>query len=178
MSTPRTPVGFGPMRKAFVEHPVRHHEVPTEHAVSLPVPTLRWSVPAFAGFAAPAVRRPGEPLRMNDPDRWWALTVDGRGLVAYGLTAAVPFSTADDLPARAEVDRGGRSLAAHQEDVRRLDELMDAAVVPFLTGAPLGTTARVDLHEALVAVITPSVLPWYRALAPDFFGWLEEGPGD
>jgi hypothetical protein len=166
-----TPVPYRELRRAFAEHPVRRAEVPVEHAVSLPVPTLRWSVASFAGFAGPALRAPRQPLRLAPPDRWWAIDAGRCRLVAYGLAAALPFG-AGAGPEPVAVDRGGRSLDAVEDDLRRLDELMDRAAAPFLSGAQGEAEVRGDLLEVLTLNVTDAVLPWYRALAPDFFGWL------
>lgn len=176
--TPRqelTPAPYKQIRKNFAEHAVRHTEVPIEHAISLPIPTLRWSLPAFAGFAGPAVRAPGRPLRLAPPDRWWALDAEGRRLIGYGLIRALPFS--DEFEGNEViVERDGRSLADLQEDLRLLDQLMDQAVPPFFAGAQSDAVIRVDLLEVLTAQVTDAVAPWYRRLAPDFFQWLEGEP--
>jgi hypothetical protein len=166
-----TPVSYRQLRREFAEHPVRQAEVPIEHAISLPVPTRRWSVASFAGFAGPARRAPRQPLRLGAPDRWWAVGT-GRGrLVAYGLTAALPFG-ATAGPELVVVDRTGRSLAGAEEDLRRLDELMDQAAAAFLAGSAGDRLVRSDLLEVFALNVTDAVLPWYRALAPDFFDWL------
>lgn len=159
------------VRKEFLDHPVRHTEVPVEHAISLPVPTLRWSLPGYAGFAGPATRTPGQPLRLGIPDRWWALHAEHRGLIGYGLTAALPFAALGADPVL--VDRSGRSVADAHEDLQLLDELMDQAAASFLASSAADGALRNDLLEALTTNVTDPVLPWYRAFAPDFFSWLE-----
>ena len=164
-------VSYGQLRKEFLNHPVRHAEVPVEHSISLPLPTLRWSVPAYAGFASPAVRAPNQPLRLGTPDRWWALHAQYRSLIGYGLTTAVPFAVLS--PGEVLVDRAKRSLSGVREDLRLLDELMDQAASLFLAGSAADASLRSDLLEAVVANVTESVMPWHRALVPDFFSWLE-----
>ena len=67
--------------------------VPIEHAVSLPMPTMRWSSPVFAVFAGPALRRPGRPLELHPPDRWWAVDAESGDLVAYALTSHIALAT-------------------------------------------------------------------------------------
>lgn len=174
-----TPAPYEQIRKNFVEHAVRHAEVPIEHAISLPIPTLRWSLPGFAGFAGPAVRVPGRPLRLAPPDRWWALHAEGRHLIGYALIKALPFS--DKLGTNeAIVDRPGRSITDLQEDLQLLTQLMDQAVPPFFAGSKAGSKIDPaiggDLLEVLTAHVTDAVTPWYQRLAPDFFQWLEGTP--
>src|SRR5260370_32366411 len=74
-------------------HPVRHAEVPVEHALSLPLPTLRWSVAGYATFAGPAVRAPGRPMQLGAPDRWWVVGAQRRELAVYALTSSLPFAS-------------------------------------------------------------------------------------
>jgi len=163
---------YDQLRKEIGDHPVRRAEVPTEHAISLPVPTLRWSVPVFACFAGAAARAPGRPLRLGAPDRWWALHAQTRRLVAYGLVAALPFM--DTAPAgEVVVDRTGRTVAEVAEELRLLGELMDAAAPAFFAGATVDAALRDDLREVLTSAVTPAALSWYQALAPDLFSWLE-----
>jgi hypothetical protein len=170
-----TPAPYRELRRDFADRAVRRAEVPVEHAVSLPVPTLRWSVASFAGFAGPALRVPRQPLRLAPPDRWWAIDARSCRLVAYGLTSALPFGASGGSEL-VVADRSGRSVADVEDDLRRLDELMDRAAGPFLNGAAGDPLARRDLVEVFALNVTDAVLPWYRALAPDFFGWLAGEP--
>ena len=54
-------INYGEIRQRQRTHVLRQTEVPVDHAVSLPLPTLRWGRPAYACFASPAIRRPGQP---------------------------------------------------------------------------------------------------------------------
>ncbi|WP_327046604.1 hypothetical protein OG320_01495 [Microbispora sp. NBC_01189] len=160
------------IRKEFTGHPLRQSEVPVEHAVSLPLPTLRWSAPAYAVFAGAARRAPGSPPELSTPDRWWALAASGRHVLAYNLVSAVPFT--DDLPpGPVSPATAPRSIAQAREGLRVVGELMDEAAPLFFRGETGAGTLRSDLTEALAAEISPEVRPWYRALVPDFFAWLE-----
>ncbi|MFD4722308.1 hypothetical protein ACFWOY_23300 [Streptomyces sp. NPDC058423] len=165
-------VPYEQARKEFTTHAVAQAEVPVGHFVSLPLPTLRWADPGYAGFAAPAVRTPGQPLVLGTPDRWWALGGRRRALLAYGLTAAVPFS-AELRAGPVTVVSAGRSVASARENLRMLDECLNEAAPAFFRGEPGTPVARGDLDELLAAVLPAETLPWYRALTPDFFNWLE-----
>jgi hypothetical protein len=88
MSRPSIPDQLYDRIRSSAGHPAQRLQLPVEHFRSLPLPTLRWGAPAYASFAAPAVRTPGLPLRLGTPDRWWLVDADRVELAAYGLTAA------------------------------------------------------------------------------------------
>jgi hypothetical protein len=168
-------ISYARMRKGFGEHPVRRAEVPVEHSISLPMPTARWAVPGYAGFACPALRAPWKPLRLRRPDRWWLLGASHGELLAYGRTSVLPFGdvTAGTAPESVTLPAATRPVAAVLEDLRVLDETMELAVGPFFAGEPGDAALRADLAAIIgVQAGAPEVLAWYRALAPDFFRWL------
>lgn len=167
-----TTLPYKKLRDAFTRHPIRTAEVPVEHAISLPLPTLRWGRPAIAGFSAPALRQPGRPLELGAPDRWWLLDMSGQRLLAYATTAAIPFDggLSDET---VEVDRTGQSIDNINETLHMLDEAMDRVIEPFLAGQPGDAAQRSDVMEILTLAVTKAVLPRYRALCPDFLGWLD-----
>jgi hypothetical protein len=169
-------LSYADVRRQFGAHPMRISEIPVEHAISLPVPTLRCGEPGYAGFAGPARRVPHAPLQLGAPDRWWVLGAQRRGLLLYGLTGAMPF-TEKLSPEQATLPPVTRSLAAVEEDLRVLDVLMDQAAGEFFAGRPADTDLGTDLLAVLTAHVSPTVLSWYRGLAPDFFGWLEQRAG-
>ncbi|MQA81728.1 MAG: hypothetical protein GEV10_25185 [Streptosporangiales bacterium] len=172
MTTPTSFMSYDEIGKAFADHPVRLAEIPVEHHVSTPLPTLRWGRPAFAAFAAPARRVPRQPTELSTPDRWLLVDASHGRLVAYDMVAAVPFAT--DLPAGPVTAVPARtSVAAAREDLRMLGELMDQVAPAFLAGEDGDATTRRDLAEVLGAVLPAATVPWYRALTPDFFAWLE-----
>ncbi len=158
--------------KEFAEHPVRVAEVPVEHFISQPLPTLRWTRPAYAGFACPAIRIPGQPLELGTPDRFWAIGAEHGRLLVYALLRVIDF--AESIPeGPVTVRSAGRSLSAVREDRRQLGELLTDAVPAFFGGESGDSTVRADLAEVLAHVLPPEAKPWYRALTPDFFDWLE-----
>jgi hypothetical protein len=164
---------YSQARTELASHPLSVAEIPVGHEISLPVPTLRFGQPGYAWFAAPARRRPGQPLVLGAPDRWWVLGAARRGLVAYARAAAVPFTSEPLAPQRAELPPVTRDLEAIAEDLRLLDSLGDRAVPGFFAGEPGDPELRADLLAVLTAHVTPLITGWYRALAPDFFGWLD-----
>jgi hypothetical protein len=163
--------GYAQARKAFSDHPVRRAEVPVEHMTSLPMPTARWGAPGYAGFACPARRRPGEPLTVRPPDRWWLLGARHGELIAYARTSAVPFGVPPSAE-RVTLPPVTRPVAAVLEDLRVLDETMERAAGPFFDGEPGDPVFRADLRELVRAQVPAEILGWYQALAPDFFSWL------
>lgn len=167
----RTP--YAQARKGVVEHALRAAEVPLEHYVSTPLPTLRWETPAYAVFAAPAVRAPRQPLLIDAPDRWWAVGITRPRLLMYALVSAAPFS---DAPpgGPVTVSPSGRPLSAVREDQRLFDALMDRALPSFLAGSPGDPTVRGDLAATLALVLPRECRDWSLALTPDFYTWLEQ----
>jgi hypothetical protein len=158
-------------RTQFQTHPMRVSEIPVEYAISLPIPTLRYQTPGYGGFAGAARRAPNQPLELRPPDRWWVLSADRRGLLAYSLVAAVPFSNepSGQMAVRPPADR---SVAAIQEDLRLLDALMDRAAGDFFAARPAGVDLATDLIAVLSALVPKGAVDWYRRLAYDFFDWL------
>lgn len=169
-----TLLGYARARADFATHQLRVGDIPVEHEISLPVPTLRFGAPGYAGFAGPARRRPGQPLRLGAPDRWWVLGAARRGLLVYARTTAVPFTAGPLRPDWAELPPVTRDLDAIEEDLRLLDSLAQRAVPEFFDGRPGDAALRADLAAVLTAHVTPQITDWYRALTPDFFAWLEE----
>ncbi len=169
------PGAFRPYEQVSAEvtkHPLRQAEVPVEHHVSLPLPTLRWALPSWAVFAGPARRAPGQPLTLGTPDRWWALDARHRGLLGYALTVVTPF-TAYLPPGPVIISPPRRTITALKEDLAVLGELLDAVAPAFFAGETGDPTSRADLLDALTVAHLREAAPWYRALVPDFFTWLE-----
>ena len=112
-----------------------------EHFISQPLPTLRWSRPAYAGFACPAARIPPQPLELDTPDRCWAISAEHGRLLAYALVSAIPFM--DSMPeGPVTVRPAGRTLSAVREDRRLFGELMTAAAPAFFAGESGDRTVR------------------------------------
>jgi hypothetical protein len=158
--------------KEFSAHLLRTTEVPVEYYVSDALPTRRWARPAYAGFAGPASGVPPQPPKLGTPNRWWAIGAEDGRLLAYALVSVIPF--AQSLPeGPVTVQDTGRSISEALEDRRLFGELMTAAVPAFFSGESGASTVRGDLAEVAGQVLTPELMPWYRALAADFFEWLE-----
>jgi hypothetical protein len=147
-------------------------EIPVEHAVSLPIPTNRWGGPGYAFFASPALRRPGQPVRQDAPDRWWVVSARGGGGIVYALWKAVPFAEGDGwggvtLPAVAS------TIAELKQALARIGGLMDTLAPAFFAGEAGDAGARESLSRELASFIPGLLMPQYRALASDFFEWIE-----
>ena len=93
-------------------------------------------------------------------------------LLAYALTSEIPFP--DPFPeGPVTVQPPNRSFSAVKEDRKLLGELMTAAVPAFFGGESGDGNLRGDLAGVIGQVLPPELMPWYEALAPDFFDWLE-----
>ncbi len=167
--TPLPWLPLAELRGRLRTHPLRLSEVPVEFEVSFPVPTRRFGPPAYAWFAGPCVRRPDGPAEHAPPDRWWAIDAATGRLLVYALAAVHPFA---DLPAApVVVPVPPRSVADQRAAVERLEAALTAAATAFFAGLPDAT--RPALREAVGAVLPDGLRPTYRALAPDFFDWLD-----
>jgi hypothetical protein len=153
-------------------HALRQSEIPVEHAVSLPVPTKRWKEPGYAFFASPALRIPGRPMEQDTPDRWCVLTASGGHLILYALCEAFSF-TAGAKFERLTLPSESRSIIELKQELVNLETLMNLLVSPFFAGETGYDESRKALLESLQAYLPEPLLPQYRALAPDFFAWLE-----
>jgi hypothetical protein len=161
------------IRERLKTHSLLRAEVPIEHYISIPLPTKRWAGPAYACFASPASRRPGQPVVQGAPDRWWVMSAHGGSLIIYALWDVFPYAevagwTTVTLPPVT------RSIAEQQQDMASIELLMNTLAPAFFGGESSDTRTRKALLEALAAHLPEPLLPQYRALAPDFFAWLEE----
>src|SRR5262249_44855024 len=92
-------------------------------------------------------------------------------LLLYALTAVVPFGEIDP-DAEVVVPVPSRTYEQAEEDLAVFTELMTPAAAVFF-GRAAGPEP--DLAAALRSVVPEPVLGWSRALAPDFFAWLDSG---
>ena len=163
------------IREAIERHPVRTAEVPLEHEVSLPVPTMRWGSLAYVVFAMPAHRQSAAPKRLGAPDRWWSIDARSRRLQSYNTVDAIPLTDTAQSEL-IEIASPVRSLAAHLEDLKALGDLIDAVLLLFAKDEAAADNQDVaDLSEVWRAVIPREMDEWYAAAAPDFFRWLNQG---
>jgi len=170
--SPKVLITYSECRRRQKVHHLRQHEIPIESRVSLPIPTLRWNRPSYAFFAGPG-HNPRDPSRgAAPPDRWWAIDAGTGRLMLYALTSTIPFPSGAQ-PGSIEVPEETRSVSEVVETVARIERLMDCLVRDFFSeerGYPEQKSAlRDELEHHLPG---PLLLP-YRALAPDFFAWLE-----
>ncbi len=173
---PVTPVKkvltYSEIRNVQRTHPLLKSQVPVEHAVSLPIPTKYAGRLGYAFFAASASRHPGQPMRQGAPDRWWVFDAHGSAsVIIYALCAAQPLGAetwqAVTLPPIAG------TIADLKAALADLEAKMNALTPVFFAGDAGDTRAKQDLSAALKAVLPEPLQPQYRALAPDFFAWLE-----
>jgi hypothetical protein len=153
-------------------HWLRQAEVPIEHYVSIPLPTTRWAGAGYACYAAPALRRRGEPTSVSPPTHWWVVAANGGHLVVYALYAAVPY--AQDLPAGPEIMRApAGSIAEIKDQIAEIGELAEKLVPQFFAGQPGDADRRLRLAALLQSHMPGRVGEWQRALTPEFWAFLE-----
>lgn len=165
-------MSYKEMRKRQRTSLLRQAEIPIEHAVSLPMPTKRWLGPAYASFASPTLRRPGQPMQQGTPDRWWVVDAHGGRLIIYTLWRVVAYApgvawTTVTLP------QATQSIAEQQAGIEAIELLMETVVPAFFADEQGDASTCKALREVLQTYIPAPLFPQYRALTPDFFAWLE-----
>jgi hypothetical protein len=166
-------MSYAELRERQKSHVLIRSEVPLEHAVSLPLPTLAWGEPAFAYFASPALRRPDEPMQQGAPDRWWVVgAYGGRGLV-YALAKAVPFPLGAQFET-VTLPRISISRDELRQSLKAVESALDSLAPRFFAHEPGDAAERKQLGAMLTELLPKPLQPQYRALAPDFFSWLEK----
>ncbi len=151
---------------------LRRSEVPVEHAISLPLPTLRTGQPGYAFFAAPAVRRPGTPAQQGAPDRWWISDAENNQTLLFAHCRVYSFTHDRDFQTE-ELPPPNRGIAELRGALQELNQQMNEITPLFFGGTPADTDRRRAVAEVLLSLLPEPLQPQYRALAPDFFAWLE-----
>ena len=165
-------LSYSDIRQRQRNSPLRQAEIPVEHAVSLPMPTLRFGIPVYAGFASPAQRQPQQPMRQGAPDRWWAVDARSGHLLLYANVTIVTIApdahweTVTLPPVECSVGELRQGLA-------QIEEKMNGLVPVFFAGQAGDKADREALATALLKILPDPLIPQYRAVAPDFFAWLE-----
>jgi hypothetical protein len=158
--------------KRIAQHPLMAAELPTAMYVSMPLPTLRWGGPGYASFSAPTSRQPDQTAIQGAPDRWWLFDAGSARLKVYALTSCFPFAP-DALFSDVEIP----SLKCPPVEFRALlaetRERMAPLARCFLEKQIADSTSRSNLRDLLRQIIPVSIEDRHRALAPDFFDWLE-----
>lgn len=161
----------------FIKHEQKHKihesEISLQHYVSLPIPWVKDSHPYYILFAAPALRKPGQPMQVGSTDRWWMMDAKNCDLVVYALCSVFPFSgfTAHN-PLTIPVST--LSIQEIRQKQNSFEVLMNDLVPNFFKGLSAEKTTRKAAGE-LFASLVPNELIWeYRRLAPQFFEWLNK----
>jgi hypothetical protein len=153
-------------------HPIRMSEVPVEYSVTMLLPTASRGRPAYIQAASPALRRFGEPVKQGAVDRWWLLDARGARLVQYALTELVPLG-ANPAFGACEYVSPAPTMEALREGQASLAEAMEGASEAFLNGRPAAEGQGAKVLGLLAKTTAAPLIALYRALAPDFFAWLE-----
>jgi hypothetical protein len=166
-------MSYSELRELQKSHFLVRSEVPTEHAISLPLPTIRWGEPSYAYFAAAALRRPQEPMRQSAPDRWWVLAAHGGRLMIYALTKSIPFPSNETYEA-VTLPRITISRDELRQSLKTMEGILESLTPRFFAGEPGDAMERRSLAAMLTEHLPKPLQPQYRALVPDFFNWLEK----
>jgi hypothetical protein len=127
-------------------------------------------------FSSPAPLVRGTPRRPGQPDRWAAFDAHTGGLRFFAFTNILPFAR-EPLP---PLDESHRTVPQTLAEARKLtgetNELLSLLVPIFLAGT--NPAAQADSRSRLLELLRSSsegLYSWERALAPDFYDWLDRG---
>ncbi len=146
--------------------------IPLGYSISLPLPTLRAGMAGYAFFASPALRQPGVLLQQAAPSRWWIVNAHTGILVLYAPCSVFPFAENVNW-GETTLPSTGKSRSERAEMKSSISSLMDTIAPVFFAGDTIGASSRKALLDALITYLPEPLLPQYRALAPDFFSWLQ-----
>jgi hypothetical protein len=165
-------MSYGELRERQKSHVLIRSEVPLEHAVSLPLPSLAWGEPAYGFFASPALRRPNEPMQQGAPDRWWMLAAYGGRVLVYALCKSLPFPGGAQFET-VTLPRVALSRDELRQSLKAVEGALDGLVPRFFAQEPGDAQERKHLGAMLTELLPKPLHPQYRAMVPDFFSWLE-----
>ncbi len=165
-------ISFTAAQEKQDNHPVRDAEIPIEHTLSIPMPTLRFKSPAYAGFSSPTTVTPRDPIVQGAPRHWWLLDAVSGRLILFAACRIYPFAeTAFAEFTYPEVTQAADEMEADWERVlQRMEELAPA----FFSGQEADAKSRKALADGLSNNFPEPLLAQYQALAPDFFAWLTQ----
>jgi hypothetical protein len=166
-------MNYSELRERQKSNVLTRSEVPIEHAVSLPLPTLKWGEPAYAFFAAPALRSPDAPMQQSAPDRWWVLAAHGGRLMIYALSKAIPFPSSEIFEA-VTLPKLSMTRDELRQSLKTMEDLLDALVPQFFAQEAGDEVMRQNLAAMMSELLPKPLQPQYRALVADFFAWLEK----
>jgi hypothetical protein len=162
------------------QHPVRRHWIPLEYRTS-------WWVPVcgsddgrlyLAGFFYPVSARPGAPSRVGRPQLH--CTLDPTSGQFVEVTDCSYHDFAPHLPPDPVVGELSTAPSAEEWDRKRteLQEAYDQLLpVAFRDPGVLSETQREVVsrfRSAFEGVVEPFLRPYYEALSPRFFEWLQQ----
>ena len=154
------------------DHPLRNAEIPEEYSLSIPLPTLRFGVPAYAGYSSPASRSPKNPTRQSPPAQWWLLDAVSGRLLLFAACRIYPFT--DQTFAEFTHPVPALSMEEMEADWEQFTRLMEELAPLFLSGVDAEKQSRQALAEGFPKNFPEPLLLQYHALAPDFFTWLDK----
>lgn len=167
-------INYLEFRKKQATHFLRRYEIPIEYSVSLPIPTRRFYISAYASFANLTTTILGKQVEIQPPDRWWAFDATTGQILVYARETVLPFSkenfNAVLLPSIQ------RSLEEQEDLLVRVEQGINDVCEAFFENKNTNDEKRKILQENLTHYLPENILPRYKALCPDFFEWLNSWP--
>ena len=147
-------------------------EVPIEYAVSLPLPTKKMGVPSYVYFASPALRSPGKPSQQAAPELWWMISAESGRMLIFAHYKVMPFATNVEWTT-VELPRVTATISEMTQTLSDIKSMINELAPAFFASEPGAANTRELLAQTLNHYLPQPLIPQYRALAPDFFAWLE-----
>ena len=111
-------------------------------------------------------------MRQSPPDRWWAVDARSGHLLLYASTTAFPIA-ADAHWETVTLPPVESSVEELRQGLAQIEAKMNGLAPAFFAGEADDKAEREALSAALQKILPDPLHPQYRAVAPDFFSWLE-----
>ena len=160
--------------KQMQTHPIRQTEIPIEHSITLPLPTNRWKVPAYAFFASPVIRTPSVEPEQAPPDMWWITDAYTGRLLLYSKWSIMPFIDNVEWQSQ-KLPTVTKDVSIMQKQIEELIILMNTTISGFFGHKDVRDSTRSATLELLLDYIPEPITEQYNSLVPDFFEWLHTG---
>lgn len=165
-------LSYSRMLKRVRTHVLLQSEVPVCHAISLPIPTFRSGTAGYAQFASPLQQNASDAPLQGVPDRWWVLSATSARLISYSLYEVNPFAASIAFEPVA-VPPPFAGLEECKQLLQSVQDFADVCVPDFFQRERGNKATRLRLGELLRQQVSRGLESQYRALAPDFFDWLD-----
>ena len=156
------------IHEIYLHSVVYRSMVPTVWELSLPMPTLRFSKPAYAWFVSAALKTPGSPLKLSPPNIFFALDAITGEILHYD-TWKLPLKASQERWYAVDLPLSKFSREASKERFSRVIDSLNQAASDFFKNNAI---KPVDAHR-INEYLNVEMLAWYKSIAFDFWSVLD-----